>query len=591
MLKRIFLLFIVVLVGITGCQKVVESLLENELPVNDLATVTASINGTVINENNVPVQGATVSVSGQTASTDANGFFQFKSISMSRENAWVKVTKSGYFNGNRTFKATAGRNHSVRIKLLSNASAGTFDAATGGNITLSSGAKITFPAAAITDAGGAAYTGQVTVAMKWLDPTSGDLPSQIPGDLRGINSIGVERALKTFGMIGAELRGAAGQTLKIASGKKASLSFPLPASIATNAPATIPLWHFSETLGRWVEEGEASKVGNNYVGEVSHFSFWNCDAYFPLINLCVQVTNTAGAPLSQVQVRIKTVNDSALSVGYGITDSLGNVCGGVPKNEALVIEILDFCGSVIASQNVGPYAANASVSMSATIPSSNFTTITGTIVNCSNTPITTGAYAYISLSNGYNYVRYVNASGAFTASILNCSASITYSIIAVDSATQQQGAIVTGALVNGSTNNVGNLSACGNSAVQFANLVINGVTTAFSFPADSLNFSSGATSGNSNITGMKITTPGSIGSQFSMNMSTITGVGSVALNNGYIVDNGSTSQQSFTGATANITEFGAPVSGFVAGTLTQNFIFNPGAVSKTVTLNFRIRRD
>ena len=39
----------------------------------------------------------------------------------------------------------------------------------------------------------------------------------------------------------------------------------------------MPLWYFDEQKGMWVEEGVATKQGNQYVGTVNHFTDWNCD--------------------------------------------------------------------------------------------------------------------------------------------------------------------------------------------------------------------------------------------------------------------------------------------------------------------------
>ena len=39
--------------------------------------------------------------------------------------------------------------------------------------------------------------------------------------------------------------------------------------------------------------------GNEYSGEVGHFSFWNCDAPFPLVEICGKVITSDGtAPLN-----------------------------------------------------------------------------------------------------------------------------------------------------------------------------------------------------------------------------------------------------------------------------------------------------
>ena len=92
-------------------------------------------------------------------------------------------------------------------------------------------------------------------------------------------------------MMAVELQGASGESLNIAEGSTATLTFPIPQEILGNAPAEIPLWSFNENLGLWVEESVASLQGSNYVGEVSHFSFWNCDAPFELVELSFQLVD------------------------------------------------------------------------------------------------------------------------------------------------------------------------------------------------------------------------------------------------------------------------------------------------------------
>lgn len=63
-----------------------------------------------------------------------------------------------------------------------------------------------------------------------------------------------------------------GQKLQIASGKKVKMSNKVPNELLDKAPSTIPLWYFDESLGYWIEKGEAHLVNDSYVGEVGHFS-------------------------------------------------------------------------------------------------------------------------------------------------------------------------------------------------------------------------------------------------------------------------------------------------------------------------------
>ena len=586
MKQFIFLFACILLLG--ACQKNDDVNTSSELKVDDATTVTASVQGIVVDENNIPVANAAVALGASSTITDGRGYFSFKNKTISKNNGWVKVAKTGYFIGNRTFVTIAGGTHNVRMKLLTKTNVGTIAGAGGGNVVLPSGAKLTLPASAVTDVAGAAYTGVVNVAMRYLDPTSADLPYTIPGDLRGVTTNNTERALETYGMLGVELTSATGQPLKIATGKTAELSFPIPAGLLTSAPATIKLWHFDETKGRWMEEGSATKVGNNYVGNVNHFSFWNCDAPFPLVNLCVTVTNPNGVPLNNAQVRIRRAAVTT-SVGYGVTDSLGKVCGGVPKNEALVIEVLSNCGTVVFAQNVGPYSANSSATVVASIAASNMITVTGAVVNCSNAPVTNG-YAQIYVSGGYTYFVPVNASGMFTVNILNCAGTtVSVNALAVDNTNQQQGTPITASSSGGSLN-LGTLSACGSSSARFISLLVDGTPYSWASPADSI-VSFGNSAGTSGFRFTASTGPSGFAPTCSFNSNTVTAIGSVTLNGGFlnVPPNGS-SQQLITPATMTITEFGPVATGFISGNFTANFIFQPGTVTRTVTGNFRVRR-
>ena len=75
--------------------------------VNDAIMVTGGVNGIVVDENNQPVAGVTVTSGTASTTTDRYGAFKFRNISLSKANATVKVIKNGYFNAFRSFPATA----------------------------------------------------------------------------------------------------------------------------------------------------------------------------------------------------------------------------------------------------------------------------------------------------------------------------------------------------------------------------------------------------------------------------------------------------------------------------------------------------
>ena len=589
----IFLLSLIFILT-TGCQQDLENPNPGTggvttSPVNDNEMVTGGVNGIVVDGNNQPVVGATVTSAASSTTTDRYGAFRFRNISLSKANGTVKVVKAGYFTGFRTFVSVAGRINNIRLKLLPKINAGTFSGSGGGTVNITGGGKLVMPAAAVTDASGTAYSGTVNIAMTWIDPGSADLPNTMMGDLRGITTAGEERGLSTYGMLGVEMTGSGGQALKIATGKTAELTFPIPASLQSSAPATIDLWHFDEATARWKQEGTATKTGTNYIAQVSHFSFWNCDAPFPLIDLCMTLVNGDGQPLNNVQVRIKRPNGS---YGYGRTDSTGSLCGKVPKAEALVLEVLDQCNAIIYSQNIGPFSANASLgNITVNIPAVNNLVITGTVTNCAGGNVTNGA-AVIYITGGHHYTVPVS-NGAFTLSVVRCSGStVNFTVLGIDYSTSQQSVPASGTGTTG-TVNVGTLQACGTSSVQFVEVMIDGSPINFTAPPDEIRstdtLTSGTFSNNTYIVAIK-QSGGTSSSYISF------GFGNNAIAGTYPISfcnisagNSVFAQQIITpNPTLTITAFGPVATGFIEGSFTIQMNFS--GVTKNVTCTFRVRR-
>lgn len=596
-LNRLFLLLLSAGLFLFSCQREIKWPEApggpTDTPVIDTERVTGGVNGIVVNENNQPMAGVTVSSGTNTTTTDRYGVFHFRNIQLSKANGTVKVEKNGYFTGYRSFVSVEGRVNNVRIKLLPKTNSGSFDAAAGGNVSLGSGAKLIMPANAVTDAAGTAYTGNVNIAMTWIDPSSVELPYTVMGDLRGILTDGTERGLSTFGMIGVEMTGGTGQQLKVAAGKTAELNFPIPASLQASAPDSIDLWHFDEASARWKQDGKAGKNGNMYMAKVSHFSFWNCDAPFPLIDLCMSFKDGHGAPLINVQVRIKRLLNN--TYGYGRTDSSGNLCGKVPKNENLELQVLDICNNVIYTQAIGPFAASTTLPViTVSIPVVSSLTITGTLTTCASTNVVNGAAA-IYLEGGHQFTVPVT-NGAFSLTIPRCGTNtLNFTVIGVDYAALQQSIPVAGSGTTGSVN-VGTVQACGTSSLEFIEVLIDGAPYTFASPPDAINFNDSTNTGGSQpfhayFSGFR--NPGtnsSLNVIFEAQHNQTTGNGfplsQVTVNLG----SGLSASQTYAAGAASInyTAFSPTAGGFIEGNFTV--VMNFGATPKNVACNFRVKR-
>ncbi len=91
-----------------------------------------------------------------------------------------------------------------------------------------------------------------------------------------------------------------GKPLNMAPGQKATIEFLITEEQRPGAPAEMPLWHFDEVAGLWMESGTVRKEGLTYRAEVGHFSWWNCDVPFSAGHIEGNVPSIATAVLAQV---------------------------------------------------------------------------------------------------------------------------------------------------------------------------------------------------------------------------------------------------------------------------------------------------
>jgi len=439
----------------------------NNIPAE--VTVTASLQGRVLDENGVPVQGAAVSCGAATTTTDVNGMFTFSKASMSSRFGFVSVVKQGYFTGSRSIITNGGAYNYVSIQLMPRTSTGGFPASTGGTIVVQSGDTAVFPAAAVVNAStNATYTGNVNVYATYLDPTAPDLYKHMPGDLRGIGTNGKETALQSFGMLGIELAGDAGEKLQLTPGKKATLTWAIPVSLQAIAPAVIPLWYFNDSTGRWIEEGTAIRTGNSYVGQVGHFSFWNCDAPMGTVNFKVHLKDQLGNPLAYTYVMFQ-------AEGYGsrggYTDSSGFAQGLIPKGQTFVMKVVTECGNMLGGANIGPALADQDLGVVKVAVSDADLTLKGSVLDCSNNPVDSGWVSVLVDGLAYN-AAVVN--GSFNLPITRCyNANASVKLTAGDFKALQVGSSVTITASTG-TVDVGVLSTCGNQIDQYVSCNVNG---------------------------------------------------------------------------------------------------------------------
>ncbi|MFT4024808.1 MAG: hypothetical protein QM664_13610 [Flavihumibacter sp.] len=163
--------------------------------------------------------------------------------------ALVKVSGDGYQDAFFTFTPRPGEEAFTRIRLRTREVTGQVTAADGGTVSNTAGARVIIPAASVVRAAdNTAFSGQINLDIRSLENTDATL---LPGDGRGTDTEGYLKALRWYGAVAVQLSGSDGKALQIAEGKTALLQIPIQASDIANAPATIGLWSFNESIGLW----------------------------------------------------------------------------------------------------------------------------------------------------------------------------------------------------------------------------------------------------------------------------------------------------------------------------------------------------
>ena len=568
------------IIVIISCQKSDHKPDDNS---NKVEYVSATISGRILDNNKQPVNGAVVKAGSQTATTDINGNFRITNVTLDKNAGFIKVEKDGFFQGSRTIVVNANVVNYISIELIKRTVSGTVSGSGGGNITVQGGGSIVFSSNSfVNTAGNSAYTGTVSVSTFLINPTASNFTEIMPGTLRGITTGNEETGLQSFGMMAVELTGASGEKLQLAAGKTATLTFPIPASLQAQAPNTIPLWSFNDTTGLWKEEGTATKQGTNYVGTVSHFSFWNCDYPYGLVDFKAVIKDQNGNGLYPAQVVLKTTSDTTSSYGYGYTDTTGYVGGKIPSGKTLQLKVTNKCGIVIYTQNIGPFSATADLG-TITINNTGTTSVTvsGTVINCNAAAVSNG-FVDISIDSIHNRALVTN--GSFNLTISRCSsAPVTAVITAYDLGANQSGT-PTNVSVTSATVNAGQLSACGNSLTQYLNYTLNGATGSFVPPADSI--STGVNG--SSVTVGASRRSGNTYEQVYVSFNATT-TGTVPVNYLYIYSNQKMYVQPATGLSLNVTEFGA-AGGYISANFTGNLKDSTSGGTVPGSLTFRVKR-
>jgi len=320
----------IVAIAIVGCKKDPKP----DDSGNDGVMQPIALEGKVMNTNGEPISGVQVTSGTAKATTDADGDFRFTEAQVVDKRAVIKFEKSGYFPLTRS--GIKEKEMYLEVVLVAKGNSDItlqeeFEAPKGATLKIG-GMKVALPASAIKTANGSDYNGTVKTDMIYLDPNNKNFSDMMPGgDLAGIRTGGNEEMLISYGMTNVSLTDDKGNPLQLKGDVPAEVTFPVPAGMEKDAPATMPLWHFDEQKGIWIEDGVATLQGGVYVGTVTHFSWVNCDYPEDVVTIKGLVVDCRDEPVAKIKVFSGQTSIT--------TNGKGEYSGAVPANTPVTITV------------------------------------------------------------------------------------------------------------------------------------------------------------------------------------------------------------------------------------------------------------
>jgi hypothetical protein len=489
-------------------------------PNPPIVNVAFSMSVQVTDESGLPLPNAEVSLGTMTSTTNASGLAVFESAAFPSGRTLLKVNGSGFFPSLNVVEIKASR-YSMDVVLHPNTLAGTFLGLAGGSIAVPGGGNVEFGANSVVEASGAAYSGQVFVAATYLAPNGLGNALPYPSDFLGNDASGNSIFLENHGMVSVQLFGSLGQPLQLAGGKTAQISIPVAAQDVGTAPATLPLYYFDEEQVVWKEEGLATLQGNEYVGDVAHFSFWMCPFvynHYPISGRLV----CQGSPLPATQLEV--YNQWGAFLGKVSTNANGYFYGMIPSTLSFQFKVKNACQETAAQFNLGPFNGATQLNdLNVCSGTANSVQINGGFEDCNGNP-DLGAWARVE-AQGVVRLYPSNGQGQVNASVLLCQASSSVSIRGVNVGT---GAISTGQTFPLAPSiSFGNQVVCNNAPI-FCQFTLDGVPYYYT-PSSQYTFSCVYTAaqnrltpgvtynpGTGNSTTFMLTIPGSTASTYSV---------------------------------------------------------------------------
>ncbi len=421
-------LFVIALIQFISCKADSEDFIIEDHENEPYTLIEDNFYIMVLDENSEAITGAKVIINNQEVNTNKYGLAFFPKTSLKSIGDAAIISHPEYFHTSKIIKP---KEKLSKVYLSHKERYVSFNTTVAYPDLIADQIHYNIPENAFIDESGNEYNGLVKMWTRYYDVTNPMTTIFMPGNLKGVDKSGLPVLLSSYGMFSTELTDLNGREIKLKPGAEIGILMPLNNSLANSAPQSLPIWHYDESKGKWIEEGVATKVGTKYAFKVSHFSTWNVDnPYMDFLQFKMRIVDPQGNGISEVFVNLKD-KTGGLS-GYGVSNSSGYVTGYMPKNVEIAIyfNYNNFCKpDKKYIKDIGPFNDNQDLGeIPVDIPIVT-KVLHGKVFDCNDQP-NPNAISIMTIDD-QSYVSSVNSNGEFQ-HILPCTRKGTIEVMTQD---------------------------------------------------------------------------------------------------------------------------------------------------------------
>jgi len=314
--------------------------------------VMAELVGTITTGDNQVVADALVSIQGYSTMTDGNGKFSFENAVLFKDGTYIQVEKPGYLFGSRKIYALEAETNVAQIELIPEP-----------EVIMVSGIQeivdesallsIKFPTGDYLLSANEKYSGDINAHLTTITGNSKNY-NKTPGDLSGVvlNSdlLYEVKALSNFGIFNVGLSSQSREQLQLPENSKAQFELKLADADLNTLPSVVSVFHFDQLNGTWVDKGEASLIGDQYVGDIDGTGYWMLGESFPYTDVEGSLQTPDG---TYNDTYVEIFNQDKAYVNTLNTTKSGRYAGRIPQEIDLALGVFHECAAGNQTKELG----------------------------------------------------------------------------------------------------------------------------------------------------------------------------------------------------------------------------------------------